>query len=149
MSDKENNKLKKIGDTIVPEWVPEVPITGRLRSMSKLAFTASGTIENATETAQKVYAVVVPERGDLRQHSKTFLKQSKKLADYDIDLIIHSETTHCSQFGLEVGQLTEEEAVIALESLLRSRAGKRGIWKGVALGAIPVALLWALEKFAG
>ncbi len=149
MSDKENNKLKKIGDTIVPEWVPEVPITGRLKAMSKLSFTASGTIANATETAQKVYAVAVPERGDLRQHSKVLLKQAKKLADHDIDLIIHSKTTLCAHFGLDRGELTEDEAVIALESLLRSRAGKRGIWKGVALGAIPVALLWALEKFAG
>ncbi len=148
MSD-ENKKLKKVGDTIVPEWVPEAPVTGRLMAMARFGFTASGTIENATETAQKVFTAVVPERGDLRQHSKALLKQAKKLADHDIDLIIHSKTTLCSHFGLDRGELTEDEAVIALESFLRSRAGKRGIWKGVALGAIPVALLWALEKFAG
>ncbi len=148
MSD-ENNKLKKIGDTIVPEWVPEVPITGRLKAMSKLSFTNSGTLANATETAQKVYAAVVPERGDLRPYSKAFLKQAQKLPDHDINLIIHSKTTLCSHFGLDRGELTEDEAVIALESLLRSRTGKRGIWTGIALGAIPVALLWALEKFAG
>lgn len=150
MSD-ENNKLKKIGDTIVPEWVPEAPVTGRLKAMAKLGFTftGSGTVKNATETAQKVYDVILPERGDLRPHSKAFLKLAKKLPGHDIDLIIHGKETHCSQFGLDLGQLTEDEAVIALESLLRSRAGKRGIWKGVALGAIPVTLLWALEKFAG
>ncbi len=124
MSD-ENNKLKKIGDTIVPEWVPEVPITGRLKAMSKLSFTTSGTIANATETAQKVYAVVVPERGDLRPYSKAFLSQAKKLPDHDIDLIIHSKTILCSHFSLDRGELTEDEAVIALESLLRSRTGKR------------------------
>ncbi len=145
----EEYKLKKVGDTIVPEWVPEAPITGRLKALTKLGFTANGTVENATATAQRVYDVILPERGNLRPHSKAFLKQAKKLADHDIDLIIHSETTCCIDFGLEIGQLTEDEAVIALESLLRSRAGKRGIWTGVALGAIPVALLWALEKFAG
>ena len=149
MSDKENNKLKRIGNTILPEWVPEAPITGRLSAMARFGFTSSGTIEHATETAQRVFTAVVPERGDLRPYSKALLKQARKLPDHDIDLIIHSETTLCSQFGLEVEQLTEEEAVIALERLLRSRAGKRGIRKGVALGAIPVALLWALEKFAG
>jgi len=149
VSDEENNKPKNVADTIGPEWVPETPITGRLKAMTKFGFTASGTIENATEAAQKVYDVVLPERGNLRPHSKAFLKQAKKLPDHDIDLIIHGKETHCSQFGLDLGQLTEDEAVIALESLLRSRARKRGFWAGVAAGAIPILILWLLDKIFG
>ena len=145
----EHDKPKEVGGTIVPEWVPEAPITGRLTAMARFGFTSSGTIEHATETAQKVYDVVLPERGNLRPHSQAFLKQAKKLPDHDIDLIIHGEETHCSQFGLDLGQLTEDEAVIALESLLRSRVRKRGFWAGVAAGAIPLMILWLLDRIFG
>ena len=89
-------------------------------------------------------------RENLRADLKLFLQQARKLSAYDLDLLVRCERTQTSDFGLVRGQLTEKEAVTALQSLLSKRARKRDFLNGVALGGVPVPLLlWLLEKFGG
>lgn len=130
-NDKENTPVEQ-GGTKGP-WVPETPVTGRLRAtLSAFDFSAKGTVtERATASAERIIALGPSEPDEKKisasDRRKSLLSLGAKAENVDsatLKIIVKDKETNCSDFGLDKEKLTESQAKILLNEILEARADR-------------------------
>ena len=145
-------RFTRVGDTIKADENGEQPPGGRIihadpaqlrikAHPATITFTSSGTLQAATTSAQQMFAIVVPERGDLTHPTKELINAAKKMDEAVVKTAMASETMTFADIGLGTGVLTDRETHIALETYFEIKARRLGFWQGVLVAAVPSLLL--------
>ena len=107
----------------------------------------ANTEQAATKSAQQMLVYIDPQTVDKTGLMLKFIKAAKKKNEVIVKSVIASDTLKFADISLDVGELTEDEAKVALASYYEIRDRKWGFWRGVGATVLAGIVLGTIRLF--
>ena len=94
------------------------------RKASRSAIATEKTAAYATASAEKIFALWTPDFGlrpNLKADLATFAKEAAKETSAILKVVVDDPDTICADFGLDIRSLSENQAQIVLNEILKAR----------------------------